>query len=787
MLIPSLIRKLIALLTLLCTFAFNAQAAEPITLLNDNSSIPAGTKAEFLSDPEQNLTLEQVMSEAYSRQFQAAPNPTLNFGRTLVRQAVWVRFEVVNQSERQWYLLLDALLSSQFELYILPSGNNASEAAALTATYAKPLSGYRRPAWSLDLPQGEVFQVYLRAANHDSILQLPADFVQADVMVMRSSKTYRLLTAIYAGMLVLAVYHLLMAGLLRDLSYAFLGVHVAAMAATIHRTNPVFDGLDFLSNTHSYFFTLPLLVLLVSFVLFTRLLLNTHKNTPWVDKALLGLVLIGIVQMVVVGAIPGGTTWPLLLGMAVLMGTFITGLIMAFRSNRIARYFSSMMLFSVLAQSFNIIMIIFHPKLWSTYSDIWAAGSNLLFLLLMSLILAERVRMEREASKQIEATAKAKDQFIAVMNHELRTPMNAIAGLGHLLSLEKLPATQQTYVTRLNKATQHMMQLINNVLDFAKTEQPHFRLEEKPFQLDIALHSIHQLSLQQAEQKGLQLHLDNQTDKSLVVVGDRVRLAQVLNNLLTNAIRYTSDGTVTLRVSQNTDTAATPDAIITLTFSVQDTGSGIPAEQIKTLFEPFRQLNNQSGSPHREGVGLGLPISKQLVGYMGGTLRVNSQPDSGSEFYFEIDMPLADTADIIRSGQTELTTLRLTPGSHILLVDDSEANRFVGKEMLQNMGATVGQANSGKNAILQLQQNSYDLVLLDISMPDMDGLEVTRWIRQHSRTPHLPVIALTAHALGDMQKQCEAAGMNDFIGKPFEYQTLYQVLYQHLTVQRTNV
>jgi CheY-like chemotaxis protein/two-component sensor histidine kinase len=359
--------------------------------------------------------------------------------------------------------------------------------------------------------------------------------------------------------------------------------------------------------------------------------------------------------------------------------------------------------------------------------------------------------------------------------------MNAIVGLGHLLSLEKSPATQQIYVDRLNKATQQMMQLINNVLDFAKTEQPHFMLEEKPFQLDIALNSIHQLSLQQAQQKGLQLQLDNQTDPSLVVVGDRARLAQILNNLLTNAIRYTTDGRVVLHVSQSGKTRIGTTNAVTLRFSVEDTGPGIPAEQFEILFEPFRQLNDQSGSAHREGIGLGLPISKQLVGYMGGTLMIKSQPNLGSEFYFEIDMPLADVADIVRTGKTELTTLRLPPGSHILLVDDSEANRFVGTEMLQNMGATVTQANSGKNAILQLQQSSYDLILLDISMPDMDGLEVTRWIRQHSRTPHIPIIALTAHAMGDMQKQCEAAGMNDFIGKPFEYQTLYQVLDRHLS------
>ncbi|MEZ5536912.1 MAG: two-component regulator propeller domain-containing protein [Thiolinea sp.] len=430
------------------------------------------------------------------------------------------------------------------------------------------------------------------------------------------------------------------------------------------------------------------------------------------------------------------------------------------------------------------------PPWWQTYwfrtlvLTLIIATAILFYYWRMRAITSKNKQLQKEVQKQTHEllqAGKAKDEFIATMNHELRTPMNAIVGLGNLLGLEKLPATQATYVQRLNIASRHMMQIISNVLDFSKTGQPNFTVDEKPFQLNIALHSVHQLLLQQAQQKGLQLHLDNQTDKSLVVMGDRTRLAQVLNNLLTNAIRYTADGEVTLCVSQIDKTSEeTADKNIMLRFSVQDTGPGIPATQFETLFEPFKQLNNSSGSAHREGIGLGLPISKKLLEHMGGNLIVRSQQDFGSEFYFELVMPLASAIETARTNEQQLTEFRLPPGCRILLVDDSEANRFVGTEMLQNMGASVGQANSGKHAILQLQQHTYDLVLLDISMPDIDGLEVTRWIRQHSRTPKLPVIALTAHALGDVQKQCQEAGMDDFISKPFEYQALYQVIERHL-------
>lgn len=380
---------------------------------------------------------------------------------------------------------------------------------------------------------------------------------------------------------------------------------------------------------------------------------------------------------------------------------------------------------------------------------------------------------ERERMKVVEARTKAKDDFMAIMSHELRTPMNAIVGLGALLKFSPLDKTQKKYIEKFEISCSYMMQLINNVLDFSKVKDHSFELNQQAFRLDIALRSVTNILELEAQNKGLTLSLIGESLLPEAIIGDRGHLSQVLINLVGNAIKYTEDGSVSLTVEP---LDAPAEHQIKLEFSVTDTGVGIASEDIKNLFDPYQRVID-SDSVFKEGVGLGLAISKSLVELMGGNLQVESTIGQGSRFYFELVFELADedTSSPEIDG-TDLNNFRLPAGLHVLLTDDSSLNRYVGSEMIKNMGGTVSLASTGESAIVQLRQRHFDIVLMDISLPGKNGLEVTQWIRQYGRNPNVPILALTAHDITQLSPMCQEAGMNGYLSKPFEYQDLYRAI-----------
>ena len=384
----------------------------------------------------------------------------------------------------------------------------------------------------------------------------------------------------------------------------------------------------------------------------------------------------------------------------------------------------------------------------------------------------------------VKIRTKAKDDFLAVMSHELRTPMNAIIGLSALLKLSSLDATQKTYVQKLEVSGGYMMQLVNNLLDFAKVKNDGFELAQQGFRLDIALRSVKNILEQKAQDKGIELSLVGEDLLSVSIAGDREHLSQVLINLVNNAIKYTEEGNVTLEVNQLTSSTQNS---VRLQFRVADTGIGIAAEDIKNLFDPYQRVNN-SKSNFNEGVGLGLAISKSLVELMGGQLKVKSKVGEGSCFYFELVFDIAEDFAVSQEILSEdLNNFVLPAGIQILLTDDAPLNRYVGGEMIKNMGGNVSFASTGEGAIAQLQQRSFDVILMDISLPGKDGFEVSRWVRAHGLNPNIPIIALTSYDLSRLKQEYQEAGINSFLSKPFAYQELYQVICSVLEREQTKL
>jgi signal transduction histidine kinase/CheY-like chemotaxis protein len=571
-------------------------------------------------------------------------------------------------------------------------------------------------------------------------------------------------------MLVLAAYNLFLLFSLREPSYLSLVVHILAMVTLAHILNPVFEGIKFLHDTGSHFFMTPLYLACISACLFTQQLLQTKQHTPRHHRLLSGIILTCLPLIVVTGWIPSGTIIANSMALIILLAIFSTSIAALRTGNRIARYFFGiffLVLFFVMPAGVVLTFNVTHWDVQAFYVTAMPLG-HLTFLLLLSVIQMEKVRLLREAMQHTTAANQAKSSFLATINHELRTPLNAITSLGTLLRLTALTPKQAEYVTQLEQTSQHMSRLMGNVLDIAKIESNSLELQQEPLQLSIVMRQVHDLTINQAQKKGLSLVFVGHDAIQETLLGDRLRLTQILINLLQNALRYTHEGSVTCTVQRH---ETTEPRQLRLSFSVRDTGIGIAAEKLSTIFDEFTQAKPTSNLS-QEGIGLGLAISSRLVTCLGGTLAVESTVGKGSHFFFTLTFNVAH----LETSTTDKPPCQLPQGIRILLVDDEFMNRLLGYELLSAQGGKVEVAADGQSALLYLQQHPFDVVLLDINLPDMSGFDVLQWIRQHSPNANIPVIALTAHTNAEVGQQCLAAGMNGFLNKPSDWQRLCQII-----------
>lgn len=369
--------------------------------------------------------------------------------------------------------------------------------------------------------------------------------------------------------------------------------------------------------------------------------------------------------------------------------------------------------------------------------------------------------------EEAEKTSQTKSKFIASLNHELRTPLNGVMGMANLLMDTQLDERQLQYVETILTSTNMLLTLVNDILDVSKIASGKLEIEKVEFNLRTILSNTQHILKSLAVSKGLDFSCEVDPDVPVDLIGDQVRLQQILVNLISNAIKFTDQGYVRVSVRLN---SIESDHVM-LHFRVSDTGIGIPAEVIPKLFQDFTQASVSTVRTHG-GTGLGLSICKKLVALMGGDIGVQSGAEKGSTFWFTLPFPSVEANARLGQSDHDLSIPKL----NILIAEDNIINQQVIRGILQNLGQTVTIARNGLEALSQIEQNNFDLVFMDINMPEMDGIEATQKIRASEATKALPVIAFTADTMTMSKRDFLEMGFTDVASKPVVKQDIIDIL-----------
>jgi len=397
------------------------------------------------------------------------------------------------------------------------------------------------------------------------------------------------------------------------------------------------------------------------------------------------------------------------------------------------------------------------------------------------------ISQRKKDAEELLRAQKAKEQFLANISHEIRTPINGIAGMAALLSQNPTKDEQKTYLNAIKTAADNLKVIINDILDLASIESGKLKFEKIGFNLNDLLHSLIDAYGVQASEKGIKLSYSLTREANKIFIGDPVRLNQILINLISNAIKFTHHGFIQVSVKVE----KIRGKIYVLRFDISDTGIGIPQSKLQTIFESFSQAD-ASVTRKYGGTGLGLTIVKQLLELQNGSIRVVSQENEGSTFSFTIEYQVGKIEFFDETKLYKPKNNNQLKNVSILLVEDNDINRLYASSILKMWGCHFETAENGVVALEKIRNNAFDIVLMDIQMPVMDGFETTKAIRQgdpkHSK---VPIIALTANATQKDFENCIAAGMNDCITKPFTQEDLFQALTKYLgkklTVKKKSV
>ena len=812
--------------TLVCIQVCQARAE---TLRIDNA--PATTKVNLtpywsvLEDPNQQLTIDDVSKPESAARFHAPKTmsqrhatDSLNFG--ISKSAFWLKATLQNTAGTDLERRLEVAYPHlrYVDLYV-PDGRGFRRIASGHSLRfsARPVN-HKNLVFPLYLPARSESTVYLRVESSSS-LEVPTRLWQTDAFEQYNLHEY-MGQALYFGMLLaLCLYNFLLFVSIRDKTYFYYVLFTLAAALSLIAYSGMGD--QFLWPDARGWAKIASMIGFaangLTLLLFQRRLLSTSTTVPVLDRVMLGFIALNVLQMI-------GFWWSyekvIKLGIAIdglnMTLVLIVAIACLLRGQRSARVFllafSCLVIAALLTAIGTLGMGI--PSFVTTYG--MQIGSTV-EMLLLSLALADRfnqIRREKEAAQEqfvvslkrservlelrvadrtaelsainaelvaqeralaagkkvAEEASRMKSVFLANMSHEIRTPMNAVIGMAYLALRTELTAKQRDYVEKIRCAAMSLLGIVNDILDFSKIEAGKLDIERIDFSLNEVLANVSAVTAQRAQEKDLRYHFDIAEDVPVHLIGDPIRLGQVLINLMNNAIKFTEEGEVKLTCH----TTRVGGRTIALHFCVHDTGIGLTPDEQRKLFQAFTQAD---GSITRKfgGTGLGLTISKRLVEMMGGAISLQSEPGVGSVFSFSIHVELSTLSD-----KPALTLPDGVRGRRVLIVDDNPAAREILIQLLEGFRLQVDAQASGAEALAAIRQAdrtaAYDVVLADLGMPGMSGLELATAIAQDGLANTPKTILITAFGREDVIRQAENAPIATVLFKPIDQSLLHDTL-----------
>ncbi len=772
---------LLALWLLLC--APLALAATPVALAKEGERLSLRGHIDYLPD---NGAIDEagLLAGEYDERFQPYDAPDVNFQSG----AVWLRMRIANSTplasqvlSTGYVLFTDALLLYNRAAEGQPADIVRREAGLLHVPIKQDWP-YYDIAWQLEIPPDQMRTIYLRLHTPYRTLLNPyvTDSMSYGLYQMRQGSLSHIAVGIMLGVLFyLSMIALFVHGL-REVRHCIAFI-TTSFFIVIYMRGYLFHLLPHWPWLKMYLHPLLFSLQALTYISFSRQHFNTADSFPYTDLLLRGgqylaggMLLLGPL-LPILWAVNG----VIVMAFGLLVLLCVTSVyVWANSERRLTIYIAGTLVFL-----FACMLLIAEA---SGFIDLggWSRdayeGSICLQTILFALALAETISNYQSdqarlaiSAAEAEAENRAKSSFLAKMSHELRTPMNGLLGMLQLLERTPLNDQQQHYVQVMRNAGRLLLGVIDDVLDYSRIVAGKLRIDERDFDLTEVLADIEAMFTQAARQKMLHMHFSINTSNPVVVNGDVTRLRQILINLVSNAIKFTEQGTVTVRIQVEQSSAEQ----WLLHGEVEDTGIGIEQQQMQHLFREYAQADGVRGFG---GSGLGLVICKQLVEMMSGHIHVESAPGYGSLFRFQIVVrpPQHPTAAPDRHA---LQGRYVPSGARILVAEDNDTNSEVIVGLLQQLGYRAECVSNGAEAVRRICQSAeqWDLVLMDVEMPVMDGLEAARKIRQWEAAEYrnaIPIIALTAHAMRDHEEKSRRAGMDDHLSKPVDISLLQNML-----------